>query len=204
MFPWSTLVRIICTVLCNILLLRHMNHNLTFLNTPVSPPRGVLSKAIRVSHFFHSIPQLALSVLLAAIHALPVLACHSHLSPSYVKLNTLFVRAYVKAAVLDISYYKCGSWDIGYQGSLPTAWTLLVISGFPSQLRRYESNIQQQLHSVFFLLISLNSIQKCFNYSASTILVMYVFNTHLDMGFWGILCVINTLISEEAELLTHF
>lgn len=86
-----------------------MNHNLTFLNTPVSPPRGVLSKAIRVSHFFHSIPQLALSILFAAIHALRVLACHSHVSPSYIKHNILLVRAHVKATVLDISYYKCGS-----------------------------------------------------------------------------------------------
>lgn len=158
MFPWSTLVSIICTVLCSILLLLQMNHNLTFLNTPVSPPRGGLSKQIRVSHFFHSIPELALSILFAAIHALRVLACHSHVSPSYIKHDILLVRAHVKATVLDISYYKCGSWDTGYQGSLPTGRTVLVVSGFPSQLRRYESNIQQQLHSVCFLLISLNSI----------------------------------------------
>lgn len=104
--------------LCNTLLLWHMNHELPWFNTPVSP----LTSFLLVDTGVLNIPQLALSILFAAINALPVLACHSHFSPSYIKLNIIFVMySMYRLQYRIISYYKHGSWDTSYPGSLPTA-----------------------------------------------------------------------------------
>lgn len=74
-----------------------MNRKLPLFNTPVSS----LTIFLSVDTGVLDIPQLALSILFAAINALPVFACHSHLSPSYIKLNIIFLRVHVQAAVLD-------------------------------------------------------------------------------------------------------
>jgi len=72
---------------------------------PANYPYLILQFSPLVSYHLDTgvlnIPQLALSILFATINALLVLACHSHLSPLYIRLKIIFVRVHAQAAVLD-------------------------------------------------------------------------------------------------------